>query len=424
MRSSGLSLDQAPPEDIPFRFFLTAPVFGLLAGSLILYRGVLVFSSSWHFETIALTHLITLGWVMMIMMGAFYQLVPVLAGGQVPWIALSRAVHFFMIIGILALAGGLLLISPLLFPVAIAALLLAFTVFLTQLLTALFRVKANRPVVVAMRISLISLALAVSLGVLEIGAITGLWPPLIERSIVKNLHVTLALAGGIGGLIIGVGFHVIPMFYLSSPFPEKRAIWILRAGMFSLAAVSVMLLNSAGSVLLFTAMLPGVTASIIFTLTVWQMLLKRKRKVVDATLRFWQIGLLAFPLSLLCLAAHLFWPDERLTFAFGLLFLMGFASTITNGMLYKIVPFLIWFHRFSTLVGKVKVPLLKDILPVKRTSGQLLQAALAMLTLLPGALLQIDWLVRAGAIFWLTSSGWLFLNLIIAFRQKPVTNDL
>jgi hypothetical protein len=25
-------------------------------------------------------------------------------------------------------------------------------------------------------------------------------------------------------------------------------------------------------------------------------------------------------------------------------------------MLYKIVPFLIWFHRFITLVGKVKAP--------------------------------------------------------------------
>ena len=73
MKSSGLSLDQAPPEDIPFRFFLTAPVFGFLAGSLILFRGVLLFSSSWHFETIVLTHLITLGWVMMIMMGAFYR---------------------------------------------------------------------------------------------------------------------------------------------------------------------------------------------------------------------------------------------------------------------------------------------------------------------------------------------------------------
>ena len=423
MKSSGLSLDQAPPEDIPFRFFLTAPVFGFLAGSLILFRGVLLFSSSWHFETIVLTHLITLGWVMMIMMGAFYQLVPVLAGGQVPWIALSRAVHFFMTIGILALAGGLILISPLLIAVVITALFLAFTVFLTQLLTALFRVKANRPVVVAMRISLISLALAVSLGVLELGAVTGLWPLLIERSIVKSLHVTLALSGGIGGLIVGVGFHVIPMFYLSSPFPEKRAVWILNAGLFSLAAFSVLLLISAGSAMLFTAMLPGVAASIIFAVTVWQMLLKRKRKVVDATLRFWQIGLLAFPLSLLCLAAQLFWPDEQLHFAFGLLFLMGFATTITNGMLYKIVPFLIWFHRFSTLVGKVKVPLLKDILPAKRTTAQLLTAVLALLTLLPGALLHIDWLVRAGAVFWLTSSGWLGLNLIFAFRQKPVIND-
>ena len=423
MRSSGLSLDQAPPEDIPFRFFLTAPVFGFLAGCLILFRGVLLFSSSWHFETIALTHLITLGWGMMIMMGAFYQLVPVLVGGQVPWIALSRAVHFFMIIGILALAGGLIQLSPLLFPVAIAALLFSFVVFLTQLLTALFRVKANRPVVVAMRISLISLAFAVSLGVLEVGAITGLWPPLIERSIVKNLHVTLALSGAIGGLIVGVGFHVIPMFYLSSPFPEKRAVWILRAGMFSLGAVSVLLLNSAGSAMLFSAMLPGIAASIIFTVTVWRMLLKRKRKIVDTTLRFWQIGLLAFPLSLLCLASQLFWPDERLLFAFGLLFLMGFTATITNGMLYKIVPFLIWFHRFSTLVGKVKVPLLKDILPAKRTSGQLRLAALALLTLLPGALLQIDWLVRAGAVFWLISSGWLGLNLLFAFQQKPVIHD-
>ncbi|MCH2288108.1 MAG: hypothetical protein MK481_11730 [SAR324 cluster bacterium] len=52
-------------------------------------------------------------------------------------------------------------------------------------------------------------------------------------------------------------------------------------------------------------------------------------------------------------------------------------------MLYKIVPFLIWFHRFSTLVGKVKVPLLKDVLPEKRTKSQLQPSGLALLILLP-----------------------------------------
>ena len=54
-------------------------------------------------------------------------------------------------------------------------------------------------------------------------------------------------------------------------------------------------------------------------------------------------------------------------------------------MLYKIVPFLIWFHHFSTLVGKVEVPLVKDVLPEKLTKSQLQPTGLALLILLPGA---------------------------------------
>ncbi|MBC8258809.1 MAG: hypothetical protein H8E38_07330 [SAR324 cluster bacterium] len=420
MRSSGLSLDQAPPEDIPFRFFITAPVFGLLAGSFVLYRGSSLFSSSWSFETIALTHLITLGWVIMVMMGAFYQMVPVLVGGQVPWISFSRLVHALLSLGVIALIGGLLQYSPLLYPLAISTLLLAFIIFLTQLLTALFSVEAKRPIVTAMRISLVSLTFAVLLGILEIGTFSGLWPALLDRTILKSLHITLALTGAVGGLIVGVGFHVIPMFYLSSPFPQQRAVWILRTGMFSLAAVSLSLLLSANSTTLLLVTLPGVLASIIYAATVLRMLQQRKRKVVDATLRFWQIGLLAFPFSLLCLTVSFFWTDERLLFGFGLLFLLGFAVTITNGMLYKIVPFLIWFHRFSSLVGKAKVPLLKDILPEKRTRGQLHFATLALFLLLPGAILQIDGLVRIAGVCWMVSSLWLGLNLMHALRLKPV----
>ena len=69
--------------------------------------------------------------------------------------------------------------------------------------------------------------------------------------------------------------------------------------------------------------------------------------------------MLSFPLLLLCLTACLFRPDERLLFGFRLLILNGSAVAITDGMLYKIVPFLIWFHRFSILVGKVKVNFLQ-----------------------------------------------------------------
>ena len=92
-------------------------------------------------------------------------------------------------------------------------------------------------------------------------------------------------------------------------------------------------------------------------------------------------------------------------------------------MLYKIFPILIWFHLFSTLVSKVKVSLLKDVLPEKRTKSQLQPSLLALLILLPGALLKIDLLVRIGEIYSMAASGWLGLNLLYVIRQKPVPND-
>jgi hypothetical protein len=36
---------------------------------------------------------------------------------------------------------------------------------------------------------------------------------------------------------------------------------------------------------------------------------------------------------------------------------------IIHGMLTRIVPFLVWFHRFASLVGEVPVPSVRGLLP-------------------------------------------------------------
>ena len=54
----GLSLDQAPPFHIPARFFLTAPLFVLLAGLLLLWEGPSLLASRWLPLALAMTHLI------------------------------------------------------------------------------------------------------------------------------------------------------------------------------------------------------------------------------------------------------------------------------------------------------------------------------------------------------------------------------
>ena len=58
MKTGGLSLDQAPAEDIPLRFFISAPIFGILAGLMVLLKGNFMFFNTWMPETVALTHLL------------------------------------------------------------------------------------------------------------------------------------------------------------------------------------------------------------------------------------------------------------------------------------------------------------------------------------------------------------------------------
>jgi hypothetical protein len=72
------------------------------------------------------------------------------------------------------------------------------------------------------------------------------------------------------------------------------------------------------------------------------------------------LGLLA-PLSVL--AVFLSWPGVVLTpfvgqleNLYGLLALLGVVSFAILGMLYKIVPFLVWHGRYSREIGRRKVP--------------------------------------------------------------------
>ena len=133
MKTSNLSLDQAPPEDIPFRYLLTGPAFGILAGILLSVYGERIFITAWSLDTVALVHMITLGWLTLIMIGAFYQMVPVLVGGHVSWNHLSRINYYSLVSGILSLTSGFLFWKMLLIKSAAVLLLVSFSLFITQI---------------------------------------------------------------------------------------------------------------------------------------------------------------------------------------------------------------------------------------------------------------------------------------------------
>ena len=84
LSTAGLSLEQAPPIGVPFRFFLTAPLFTLAAGLLLAWQGEDLMASRWTPGALTGAHLIALGFLSQVMCGALFQMLPVLAGSRVP----------------------------------------------------------------------------------------------------------------------------------------------------------------------------------------------------------------------------------------------------------------------------------------------------------------------------------------------------
>ncbi|DAB30345.1 MAG TPA: hypothetical protein CFH84_04560, partial [Sulfurimonas sp. UBA12504] len=92
----------------PIRFFVTAPLFAVLAGILILFSDAAVLSSRFSTHTIAITHALSVGFLSFVMFGALLQMLPVLAGVRIAKVDLvAKSSYTLMLFGTLAMIFGL-----------------------------------------------------------------------------------------------------------------------------------------------------------------------------------------------------------------------------------------------------------------------------------------------------------------------------
>ncbi len=412
MSMASLSLEQAPPITVPFRFFLVAPLFLLLAALALMVAGPAALESRLSQPLLGITHLITLGFMSMVMSGAMLQLLPVLAGAQVPKPHLAAwAIHLPLLSGALLLSGGLYLSSPMLIKFAIPLLALAFAIFLAIAIYSLVRAPARNASTHAMLLALAALSYTIGLGLLLAAGISGLQSLSILPLI--NLHVGWGLLGWATLLVIGVGYQVVPMFQLTQPYPRAVTRWLSNT-LFTLMLVwsCHFLLPEPAASWLAAAAACGLAACLsAFAVITLRLQQKRRRKVPDINLQFWRTGLFSL------LAAITLWIAGQAnatladsTFyglALGMLFIIGFVLSVIYGMLYKITSFLIWFH----LQGKLppgKAPHMKDIIK-DRTARWHWHAHLASLPLcLASAMWPMPWVYAAGCALLL--SGILLLS--------------
>ena len=122
---------------------------------------------------------------------------------------------------------------------------------------------------------------------------------------------------------------------------------------------------------------------------------RRRRRVADVTLDYWRVGLGSLVAAVLLGVAPV--AEGHTPTLVGILFLYGFAVSTVNGMLYKILPFLAWFHLQSQLqVGAGSIPNMKEFISDGRARRQFYVHVAALGLLLLSALAAGPWRYAAA----------------------------
>ena len=415
----GLSLDQAPPILVPFRFFLTAPVFGILASLFAFYLGSDLLTSRWLPSMLALTHLFTLGVLSMVMLGALFQMLPVVAGAAVVFESLvSVIVYLLMTTGTLFLAFGFYHSSSISIFIASMALGCSLTLFIIASAHALWRAPRSHDSVRGMQLAIIGgLSITVMLGlILALGHSSD--AVLLWREQLTPLHILWGTLGWISLLVGVIAYQVVPMFQMTPEYPSVlRRYWAgSLSGLLILASLATFtipsLLEITHTLLAFLL--------VIFAVITLRLQKQRKRRLSDVTLNFWRLGMAALISTVGVYLSHSIWPIPQVEILIGALFTLGFTLSVINGMLYKIVPFLVWLHLQNHLLatmqlGKIRIPNMKEIIPNHLFKRQF-WVHLSALGLLILAVIVGDPLFRPAWGLFVISFSLLGYNLLFAYR--------
>ncbi len=389
-----ISQDFAPP------FKLIAPFF-ILGGLFYLISAIFVFSFSTddlsflNPKVLGFVHLFLLGFVMMIIFGAMAQLVPVVLEVGHFGVELFYAIWPLLLIGTVLMIFGFLY-SPALLPYGGVVVLTSMMIFVMEIFMTIFKVKKLTLVMSSVLISNTFLFFGIIFGLLMALSYAGTIS--VDISALLHGHVYLVVGGYISITIMGLSIVLVPMFTLSHGFsmmPLRVSITMMSIGVISVvigALFQIDFLEYLGY--LFSIISMGFYFYIIYI--IYSTRPRKENDVYAISLMFSYISMVV---AILIGILYLITDREEFLIASTWILFYGFFAFLITGHIYKIIPFLVWFERFSPLVGKQKVPMLADMVPYKSSQAQFIFSAIGVVLIAIAIITKTDILINAGASF-------------------------
>jgi hypothetical protein len=361
--TGGISTAHAPSLDLPFRFL--APAILSLLGVAILYPWYLpsLAGAFYSADRIAFAHMNTLGWLAPIIVGAGYQLVPVVMQTHLPSVRLGRASWWIYWPSLLLfLAGWLVPWTP---GIALGGtgVMVALHLYSLEVLATVRR--SHRRDFIAWHVAVATLFLAAA-SVVGFSMAVARWIPAFGGANLPLLsaHVVLMLGGWVSLMVHGVAYRLVGMFTLSEDLVRPHLAWAGLActalgsaslalawplGWWPLAAPGVLLLGAGAGT---------------FSWQLARMYRGRRRRTFDVHMPFaitaalWELAVIAVVVWAVFAGAEIGSPLWKVAVWVAL---VGWAGTMEQGMLYKIGTFLTWLHRYAPMAGRQPVPRLDQL---------------------------------------------------------------
>ena len=349
------------PLTVPLPFLLTGACAAALFGLLLPWIAPEAILSPGFPHVLALVHIATLGWLTMTIMGASLQLTPVIVVAPLRAARFLRWQYPVYISGVILLLSGFWWMLPWLMAVGGIMIVLAVAHYVVVLGVTLAHATARPLSVRFLGGSLIYLCVVVSLGLtaafnFQFGFLGAAFNQLLLT------HITLGILGWLSSTLIGVSYTLARMFALAHGHGDRlgRLIFVLlHMSIIALALGFIFswfpLILAGEGVLLVSAWL--------FAYDFIGMLRVRRRKVLDVTQYHSMAAVGYFSLIVpfgIVTALFGLWQPAVLA-ALGLAAFVGWLGQSMIGYLYKIVPFLIWHDRYGPLVGRERVPLMREL---------------------------------------------------------------
>ncbi|MDO6966886.1 hypothetical protein [Rhizobium alvei] len=330
--------------------------------------------------TLAVVHMLAIGWLGLLFGGALLQFVPVLTASRLRMRRVAGPSLVLIVCGLLMLLVGFLSLDdaielhPGLLPAGGTILGAGLGLLVLCLSFTLLSQKRFGLTVALLIMGLVGLLVAVLSGMTFTALLSGYlaWDGAIAAlSSLVPLHAAFGLLGWMTLTAIGVSYRLLAMFMIA-PEEDAQSKALIATAILSLSLlILAVVLSLAGSrwqmVADVAALCLGVLLLAFYGHDVWCMVKARRRKALELNTigSLVAIGFLLVAISILIVDALRDDGSQLGPTAFYLLG-MGWLTGLGLSQLFKIIPFLTWLEAYGPVMGRSPVPRVQDLVDPHR----------------------------------------------------------